>query len=303
MTRLVKRIQVAHIIPLTACAVVWGCGGGAGEDFFDEPAAIGSAGAGPHGGLGGSTSGKGGATAGGSGGTGQSGSVSAGTSSSAGSSASGGGGTGGSGTGGSGTGGSGATGGDGSAAAGNAPAAGTSQGGTGAESGSGGAGASAATGGGGVGAGGSAAGMGGTGLAGTAGDGGGAGEVSGGSGGEPGGTGGTSAGGKGGKGMTCVELRQELETALEEAQVCTNAADALPCRGVVDDSCGCQVPVNDPNSAATKHYQALLDELHARDDCTIFCTDLVCSDVREASCLMPVQGNRGQCVARSRSTF
>ena len=118
-----------------------------------------------------------------------------------------------------------------------------------------------------------------------------------GTGGEAGGSGGAGSGngGKGGKGDDCGALLEALAEALEQARVCMRSVGS--CRGFVEDTCGCKVPVNDPDSAASEHYLALLDQLKERKECAIACPAVVCSEPDDASCLMPVQGDRGQCVA------
>jgi hypothetical protein len=56
--------------------------------------------------------------------------------------------------------------------------------------------------------------------------------------------------------------------------------DAL-CSGHVEDLCGCTVPVNDAESAATKSY---LSQRDAAVRCGVSCLAIVCREPTKATC-------------------
>jgi hypothetical protein len=102
------------------------------------------------------------------------------------------------------------------------------------------------------------------------------------------GTGGVAGtAGKGGK-ADCNSLQATARNALAQAQVCSFTEDGAQCTGVVDDLCGCAVPVNDENSAATAKY---LVALKALDECGIVCAAVVCIEPAGATCVRTTAGS------------
>jgi hypothetical protein len=242
-------------VPLIAAAFA-ACGGASDTDFDNGP--NGSAGEpdggtggsvrGGSGGTSGSSSGSGGSTQGGQAGTEATGGTTTGGSASGGDAGTetGGASTGGAATGGSSTGGS-STGGS---STGGSSTGGSSTGGS-------------STGGSGGTLGGAGSGVGGTGLGGVAGRGGGAGK-----------------GGAGGRG-DCTAIVTSAQAALNAAQVCSAVSATPKCAGTVQDLCGCTVPVNDPNSEATKSYLA---QREAAIACGVPCLAIACREPTTVTC-------------------
>jgi hypothetical protein len=107
-----------------------------------------------------------------------------------------------------------------------------------------------------------------------------------------GGGGGTA--GKGGK-DDCETLQVAASNALAQAQVCSFTADGRQCTGLVDDLCGCPVPVNDMNSAATAKY---LVARKAAEECPFVCPAVVCIEPLSATCVRTTAGSgTGSCRA------
>jgi hypothetical protein len=120
-----------------------------------------------------------------------------------------------------------------------------------------------------------------------------AGTGGGGSGGVGGDAGTGGQGGKGGKG-DCASLIAEAESTLRQAQVCSLTIGALQCVDVVEDLCGCQVPINNLNSEPA---QAYLQAKEAASKCDVACLDIVCIEPAGAVCTPDNQGSaRGRCV-------
>ena len=65
------------------------------------------------------------------------------------------------------------------------------------------------------------------------------------------------------------------------AQVCTATSMTPKCAGSVKDLCNCTVPVNDPNSEATKSYLA---QREAAIACGVPCLAIVCPEPTTATC-------------------
>jgi len=108
---------------------------------------------------------------------------------------------------------------------------------------------------------------------------------------------GNASGGRGGRGSTDCEKRiSELADRLAAAQKCSNGGNS--CSGFVDNECGCQVPVNNPTSSATKAYQTAVENVAG----CIACTEQACPSSDGAYCnsrgLMD-----GVCTASSFTTF
>jgi hypothetical protein len=98
----------------------------------------------------------------------------------------------------------------------------------------------------------------------------------------PGGAGGTMRGGSGGQGGDdCARTIANAQAALLAAQVCLPGVDALQCTGSVKDLCDCTVPVNDPDSDATKSY---LSQREAAMKCHPVCLAVVCREPTTALC-------------------
>lgn len=93
------------------------------------------------------------------------------------------------------------------------------------------------------------------------------------------GEGGSSGGG--GRGDDCSTTVEQARRALAQAQVCMPATDAAHCRGTVEDLCGCTVPVDDPESTATKTYLSLRERAIA---CGVPCLAIVCPEPTTALC-------------------
>jgi hypothetical protein len=110
-----------------------------------------------------------------------------------------------------------------------------------------------------------------------------------------GGRGGGMAG-KGGK-SDCETLQDAARDALVQAQACSFTVNGRQCTGVVDDLCGCAVPVNDQHSAATAKY---LVALAATEGCAIACPAVVCVEPEAATCFRTTAGSAtGRCRAAS----
>lgn len=278
----------------TALGAAVACGGVSDENFYDGPAKrVTSKGGGAGVGAGGSVGGSAGQAPSAGGSTGSSGGSVA---TVGGSSATGGDTTGG-GSGGSGnvsaTGGSG----DAPAAGGTNPGVGGTEPGVGGTMGDAGAGDAPSSGTGGdvsaggmggsspmAGTGGMAAGMGGT--------------VVGGAGGAGAGAGGKATGGRGGRGGADCQMRlKQIADKLTAAQACDRADDEN-CLGFVDDECGCPVPVNNPESAATKAYRAAIEDAAG----CIACTALLCVEPNGARCQDSGPGD-GHCVTSLLGAF
>lgn len=269
-----RSVPLSLLFPgLAALAFFNGCGGAADPDLFSSGA------------EGGALSGKGGggvvagssSTVAGSGSSMSGGS--AGGASSAGASSSGA------------SGGS-ASGGSSSAGQGGSSVAGASNGGT---SGSGHAGANTG--------GSSGSGHGGAGGAPHAGAGGGAGGAaaagagSGGSAGASAGSGGTAGGNAGSGGdPSCAQLFNQAEKQLEAARGCNIAMNVEQCTGKVNSTCGCPVPVQRSDSAATKAYQATLKQIDKKN-CAPQCAALACYPLVNAQCKVPGGSTAGLCTA------
>jgi hypothetical protein len=97
----------------------------------------------------------------------------------------------------------------------------------------------------------------------------------------PGGAGGMS-GSAGSGGQNCTTIVTNAQAALRAAQVCNLAISSQrQCQGTVEDLCGCTVPVNDPDSAATKSYLA---QREAAVRCGVPCLAIVCQEPTNAMC-------------------
>jgi hypothetical protein len=106
--------------------------------------------------------------------------------------------------------------------------------------------------------------------------------------------GGAGTAGKGGK-ADCDALQAAASNALAQAQICSFTADGRQCTGVVEDLCGCSVPVNDMNSAATAKY---LVALKAAEECPFVCPAVVCIEPAGATCVRTTAGSgTGSCRA------
>ncbi|HEX6273361.1 MAG TPA: hypothetical protein VFZ53_09980 [Polyangiaceae bacterium] len=89
----------------------------------------------------------------------------------------------------------------------------------------------------------------------------------------PGGGGGMS-GSAGSGGQDCTTIVSNAQLALRSAQACNLAISSRQqCQGRVEDLCGCTVPVNDPESTATKSYLAQRD---AAIRCGVACLAIEC---------------------------
>jgi hypothetical protein len=98
-------------------------------------------------------------------------------------------------------------------------------------------------------------------------------------------------GGAGGSGDECATLLADVRAKLKEAQACNLAQDSLSCTGLVTDECGCDVPVNNLKSEATKTYRAALDAL---GDCAV-CTEALCHSGDRAYCQSSGNAVDGHC--------
>ena len=118
------------------------------------------------------------------------------------------------------------------------------------------------------------------------------------SGGRAGANGGSTNAGAGGSkpDPTCNELIKQANQQLETARECNLNADALQCTGKVSNQCGCQVPVQRTDSAATKAYLKTLQLLEDKD-CIIACTAVACPSVANADCKASGTGSMGTCVS------
>jgi hypothetical protein len=101
----------------------------------------------------------------------------------------------------------------------------------------------------------------------------------------PGGIGGRGGGGgksgAGGRGGDCTAIVTSAQAALVAAQACIPTSMTPKCTGSVQDLCGCTVPVNDPNSDATKSYLA---QREAAIACGVPCLAIVCREPTTATC-------------------
>jgi hypothetical protein len=115
-----------------------------------------------------------------------------------------------------------------------------------------------------------------------------------------GGTGGRSTGGSGGT-ASCTSLRNQLSSALAEAQACNpSAANALQCTGFVESECGCPQAVNNPKSEAATTYTDLVARL--KKECPSICAAVLCARPTSATCSSQGPQNSGRCVARGFTT-
>jgi hypothetical protein len=180
----------------------------------------------------------------------------------------------------------------GSAAGGTGAASGSSaSGGSGANGGAGAASGAGNAGGSNAGAGGSSSGAGGASAGGSSsGAGGNAGTSS-------GGNAGTSSGGSGG--ANCQELLALAESELIAAQACDLARNVQQCTGSVSTVCGCQVPVEANDTAATRSYLATLKTFRDQH-CVIACSKIACLPSLGGQCQPLDSGDR--CVARVGAT-
>ncbi|HVR19809.1 MAG TPA: hypothetical protein VMS65_08935 [Polyangiaceae bacterium] len=107
----------------------------------------------------------------------------------------------------------------------------------------------------------------------------------------PGGAGGASgrAGGSGTGGTDCTAIVTSAQAALLAAQVCNPAQSSPICTGSVEDLCGCTVPVNHPESAATKSY---LDQREAAVQCGVPCLAIPCREPTTSMCGIGAVANR-----------
>jgi hypothetical protein len=98
----------------------------------------------------------------------------------------------------------------------------------------------------------------------------------------PGGAGGVS-GSAGSGGENCTTIVTNAQAALRAAQVCNLAISSREqCQGTVEDLCGCTVPVNDPESTATKSYLA---QREAAVRCGVPCLAIVCQEPTVPMCV------------------
>jgi hypothetical protein len=99
----------------------------------------------------------------------------------------------------------------------------------------------------------------------------------------PGGSGGASGrAGSGGKGGDdCAAIIANAQAALLAAQVCNPALSTPKCAGTVEDLCGCSVPVDDPESTATKSYLA---QREAAVRCGVPCLLIPCREPTSPMC-------------------
>ena len=107
----------------------------------------------------------------------------------------------------------------------------------------------------------------------------------------PGGSGGASgrAGGGGTGGSNCAAIIASAQAALLAAQVCNPALSTPKCTGSVEDLCGCTVPVNDPDSTATKSY---LTQREAAVRCGVPCLAITCREPTTPMCGIGAVTNR-----------
>ncbi|HEX3776080.1 MAG TPA: hypothetical protein VHV51_16525 [Polyangiaceae bacterium] len=125
---------------------------------------------------------------------------------------------------------------------------------------------------------------------------------------ESGGSAGTNSGGDGNGGAgisgasgaggapTCQDLFAQADSELDAARACDTTRNAEQCTGKVNDSCGCQVPVESNNSAETEAYLATLKQIQQRR-CSVLCSAIACLPVQHASCVSSLQGqSSGMCV-------
>jgi hypothetical protein len=69
----------------------------------------------------------------------------------------------------------------------------------------------------------------------------------------------------------------------------------------VEDLCGCQVPVNQPESDATARYLAALE---ATKGCSILCAAVICLEPTSATCVRTSAGSSaGRCRAGGITLF
>jgi len=106
------------------------------------------------------------------------------------------------------------------------------------------------------------------------------------------GTGGTS------QALTCSELLKKASQQLEEARVCSVAANARQCTGTVMNQCNCEVSVQRVDSAETKAYLDTLKQLQKKN-CAIACTTLLCKPVSDGECKQSGSSTAGLCVGVS----
>jgi hypothetical protein len=89
------------------------------------------------------------------------------------------------------------------------------------------------------------------------------------------------------------------ESELITAQTCDLARNALQCTGSVSTVCGCQVPVEANDTAATRAYLATLKSFRDQH-CVIACSKIACLPNVGAQCQPLNSGDR--CVARIGAT-
>ena len=116
----------------------------------------------------------------------------------------------------------------------------------------------------------------------------------------PGGSGGASgrAGGGGTGGNNCAAIIASAQAALVAAQVCNPALSTPKCTGTVEDLCGCTVPVNDPDSTATKSY---LTQREAALRCGVPCLAIPCQEPTTPMC--GIGGVTSRIVAQARCVY
>jgi hypothetical protein len=111
-----------------------------------------------------------------------------------------------------------------------------------------------------------------------------------------GGSSGASGRGGSGGGGDCDSIVAEAQAALQAAQVCDPLVDGPKCTGTVEDLCDCTVPVNNPDSEATKNYLRLREPAIA---CGVPCLAIVCQEPTTATCgsggVQPIIGPRSSC--------
>jgi hypothetical protein len=92
-----------------------------------------------------------------------------------------------------------------------------------------------------------------------------------------------NVGGQGGEpsgpftGMNCTQLEEEANDALWDARACESDSKPSPltCETAVQNLCGCEIPVNNPDSEATEYYLAAKAAL-AKKECLIVCPKVAC---------------------------
>ncbi len=89
---------------------------------------------------------------------------------------------------------------------------------------------------------------------------------------------------------SCGEVQQRLSETLNELQACHPKAAQVQCTGTVLTICGCQVPINDPDSDLAAAYERDLNFIESNCSGEIACPAVLCFEPTTASCVQAGDG-------------